>query len=112
MLFLFIQMKNVSEFCFPGDKLEPLYAPIRHKLANALNNWHPSDSSAKVILQPWVNVFKAGHMEGFLVKNIVPKLELCMQEFVINPHQQILGKCFFFFFIICERLSSFPIYKR
>lgn len=29
-------------------------------------------------------------MEGFLVKNIVPKLELCMQEFVINPHQQIL----------------------
>lgn len=73
-----------------GDKLEPLYAPIRHKLANALNNWHPSDSSAKVILQPWVNVFKAGHMEGFLVKNIVPKLELCMQEFVINPHQQIL----------------------
>ncbi|XP_014778583.1 tuftelin-interacting protein 11 [Octopus bimaculoides] len=73
-----------------GDKLEPLYAPIRHKLANALNKWHPSDSSAKVILQPWVSVFKPGHMEGFLVKNILPKIELCMQEFVINPHQQIL----------------------
>lgn len=90
----------------PGDKLEPLYAPIRHKLANALNNWHPSDSSAKVILQPWVNVFKAGHMEGFLVKNIVPKLELCMQEFVINPHQQILGKCFFFLLFVKGCLLS------
>lgn len=73
-----------------GDKLEPLYAPIRHKIASALTNWHPSDTSAKVILQPWVRVFKQGHMEAFLVKNIVPKLGLCMQEFVINPHQQIL----------------------
>ncbi|GAB1606956.1 tuftelin-interacting protein 11-like [Argonauta hians] len=73
-----------------GDKLEPLYAPIRHKLSNALHKWHPSDSSAKVILQPWVSVFKPGHMEGFLVKNILPKLELCMHELVINPHQQIL----------------------
>ncbi|KAL3882583.1 hypothetical protein ACJMK2_028913 [Sinanodonta woodiana] len=73
-----------------GDKLEPLYAPIRHKLANALTNWHPSDSSAKVILQPWSRVFKPGHMEAFLVKNILPKLAMCMQEFPINPHQQVL----------------------
>lgn len=73
------------------DKLEPLYAPIRHKIANALTNWHPSDASAKVILQPWVKVFKPGHLEAFLVKNILPKLAMCMQEFVINPHQQILG---------------------
>ncbi|XP_048777997.2 tuftelin-interacting protein 11-like [Ostrea edulis] len=72
------------------DKLEPLYAPIRHKIANALINWHPSDASAKVILQPWVRVFKPGHLEAFLVKNILPKLAMCMQEFVINPHQQIL----------------------
>lgn len=74
-----------------GDKLEPLYAPIRHKLANALNNWHPSDTSAKVILQPWMKVFKPGHSEAFLVKNILPKLAMCMQEFAINPNQQSLG---------------------
>ncbi|XP_060079683.1 tuftelin-interacting protein 11-like isoform X1 [Ylistrum balloti] len=73
-----------------GEKLEPLYAPIRHKLANALINWHPSDSSAKVILQPWMKVFKPGHTEAFLVKNILPKLAMCMTEFVINPHQQVL----------------------
>ncbi|XP_064606027.1 tuftelin-interacting protein 11-like [Liolophura sinensis] len=73
-----------------GDKLEPLYAPIRHKLANALINWHPSDVSAKLILQPWLKVFKPGHMEAFVVKNILPKLAMCMQEFMINPHQQVL----------------------
>ncbi|VDI18059.1 tuftelin-interacting protein 11 [Mytilus galloprovincialis] len=73
-----------------GDKLEPCYPPIRHKLANALTNWHPSDSSAKVILQPWLKVFKPGHTEAFLVKHILPKLGMCMQELVINPHQQML----------------------
>ncbi|KAL4232809.1 Tuftelin-interacting protein 11 [Mactra antiquata] len=73
-----------------GERLEPLFAPIRQKLGNALTNWHPSDSSAKVILKPWQGVFRDGHMEIFLRKNIVPKLELCLQEFPINPHQQTL----------------------
>ena len=57
-----------------GERLEPVYAPIRHKLANALKNWHPSDPSAKMILQPWEKVFKPGHMEAFVSKNILPKL--------------------------------------
>ena len=39
-----------------GQRLEPLYGPIRQKLASALTNWHPSDPSAKVILEPWVKV--------------------------------------------------------
>ena len=41
---------------FPGDHLEPLYAPIRFKLTSALTNWHPSDPSAKMILEPWTKV--------------------------------------------------------
>lgn len=73
-----------------GDKLEPLYAPIRHKIANALTNWHPSDASAKIILEPWHGVFRPGHMSAFLVKNILPKLELEMRGLAINPHQQYL----------------------
>lgn len=71
-----------------ADQLEPLYIPIRQKLANALTKWHPSDRSAKLILQPWAGVFNPNHMNVFLAKNIVPKLALCMQEFVINPLQQ------------------------
>ncbi len=75
----------------PGERLEPVYAPIRHKLANALKNWHPSDPSAKMILQPWQKVFKAGHLEAFVSKNILPKVGLALSEFVINPSHQQLG---------------------
>uniref|UniRef100_A0A9J7WVW3 Tuftelin-interacting protein 11 n=1 Tax=Cyprinus carpio carpio TaxID=630221 RepID=A0A9J7WVW3_CYPCA len=71
-------------------RLEPLYAPIRSKLAHALQRWHPSDSSARLILQPWKDVFTPGAWEAFMVKNIVPKLALCLGELVVNPHQQVL----------------------
>ncbi|XP_022257419.1 tuftelin-interacting protein 11-like, partial [Limulus polyphemus] len=73
-----------------GDRLEPLYAPIRHKLANALKNWHPSDCSAKLILEPWRKVFSLGTMQAFVVTNILPKLAMVLQNFIINPHQQHL----------------------
>ncbi|XP_056889929.1 tuftelin-interacting protein 11 [Takifugu flavidus] len=69
-------------------RLEPLYPPIRSKLANALQRWHPSDTSARLILQPWKDVFTPGAWEAFMVKNIIPKLALCLEELVINPHQQ------------------------
>ena len=49
-----------ENFCpFLGEHLEPLYQPIRFKLASALTNWHPSDPSAKMILQPWTKVLFA-----------------------------------------------------
>lgn len=38
------------------ERLEVLYGPIRYKMAMALNNWHPSDSSAHKILEPWLKV--------------------------------------------------------
>lgn len=105
------------------SRLEPLYPPIRSKLSNALQRWHPSDTSARLILQPWKDVFTPGAWEAFMVKNIIPKLgtyffvisigmkyiyffqsrpfsftccdisffpplALCLEELVINPHQQ------------------------
>lgn len=42
-----------------GDRLEILYVPIRHKLSVALTNWHPSDPSAKLIIEPWIQVFQS-----------------------------------------------------
>ncbi|XP_062872018.1 tuftelin-interacting protein 11 [Trichomycterus rosablanca] len=71
-------------------RLEPLYPPIRSKLANALQRWHPSDPSARLILQPWKDVFTPGAWEAFMVKNIVPKLALSLGELVVNPHQQVI----------------------
>ncbi|XKL59941.1 hypothetical protein PGB90_000957 [Kerria lacca] len=40
--------------------------------------------------QPWVGVFDHGEMDGFLVNNIVPKLQNVLQDFIINPRQQCL----------------------
>jgi len=73
-----------------GNRLEIVYPTIRNKLANALNNWHPSDRSAKLILLPWKDVFTRGSMQAFLVRNIVPKLESSISGLVINPHNQNL----------------------
>uniref|UniRef100_A0A1B6D3D3 G-patch domain-containing protein n=4 Tax=Clastoptera arizonana TaxID=38151 RepID=A0A1B6D3D3_9HEMI len=74
-----------------GKHLSTIIFPIiRHKLSSALVSWHPSDCSARLMLQPWVGVFSQGEMDGFLVNNIVPKLHQTLQEFVVNPHQQHL----------------------
>eukprot|EP00794_Sanderia_malayensis_P003562 gene3562-4067_t len=73
-----------------GARLEPLYPPIRQKLSAALTSWHPSDPSAKLILQPWTRVFSKGTMEAFLLRAIYPKLLTCMDNFTVNPHQQHL----------------------
>jgi tuftelin-interacting protein 11 len=72
------------------DQLEPLYAPIRHKISNALINWHPSDDSAKAILLPWHKVFSKASWDTFMINNILPKLKICLNEFKVNPRQQEL----------------------
>ncbi|XP_076181741.1 septin interacting protein 1 isoform X2 [Ptiloglossa arizonensis] len=75
------------------NRLDTLIYPIiRRKLGSALGGWHPSDRSARLMLQPWANVFAKGDMEAFLVKNIIPKLQIALSEFVINPHQQHLDQ--------------------
>lgn len=63
-----------------GNDLEVLYGSIRHKLAVALNNWHPSDSSAHKILEPWIKV------------TIFPVIAMCMY---VHLHcVNILFRCF------------------
>ncbi|KAJ8960382.1 hypothetical protein NQ314_006072 [Rhamnusium bicolor] len=67
-----------------------IYPIIQEKLGTALSNWHPSDRSAKLMLQPWQRALSQGAFVAFLLKHIVPKLQICMQSLVINPHQQHL----------------------
>uniref|UniRef100_A0A915I3X5 G-patch domain-containing protein n=1 Tax=Romanomermis culicivorax TaxID=13658 RepID=A0A915I3X5_ROMCU len=73
-----------------GDRLQPVYGPIRHKLSRALSLWSPSDHSAKKILQPWCGIFASGTMECFLVQNILPKLESTLANFHVNPANQVM----------------------
>lgn len=69
---------------------DTIYPIIQEKLGTALTSWHPSDKSAKIMLKPWQRVLPDGQFVVFLVKHIVPKLQLCIQNLPINPHQQHL----------------------
>jgi tuftelin-interacting protein 11 len=69
-----------------------IYPIIRRKLGSALGAWHPSDRSARLMLQPWAPVFAKTDMDAFLVKNVIPKLQIALSELVINPHQQHLDQ--------------------
>ena len=64
------------------DGLQPVYIPIRQKLMNALQHWHPSDGSAQAILSPWHNVFDEPSWDQVMVRCIVPKLLYVMQVLV------------------------------
>ncbi|KRX57019.1 Tuftelin-interacting protein 11 [Trichinella sp. T9] len=75
---------------FLGDRLQPLYSSIRAKLGRALTHWNPSDRSAKWMLMPWKGVFTPSSMSGFLARHVVPKLELCLVNFVVDPSNQCL----------------------
>ena len=70
------------------DRIASFYPTIRLKLGNALAQWHPSDPSAKLILEPWVNVFETNQLDIFLVKFILPKLAFSLQQMEINPNNQ------------------------
>ena len=101
-----------------ANRLESLYPQIRQKFGAALLNWHPSDPSAKVILEPWIKVFSKGTMEAFLLRTIYPKLEQCIIDFQINPHQQDLRKLLQFTFkisivyypIVCDLIYTLTIH--
>ncbi|XP_055379295.1 septin-interacting protein 1 [Condylostylus longicornis] len=72
-----------------GHKMEEFIFPtIREKLGNALTAWLPNDRSARAMLQPWREAFKSAEMEAFIVQHIIPKLQLVLNELVINPLQQ------------------------
>ncbi|XP_076047083.1 septin interacting protein 1 [Oratosquilla oratoria] len=72
------------------DRLQIVYPVIRQKLASALVQWHPSDRSAKMVLQPWKGVFLDTSLAALIQMSIQPKLEICLNEMLITPHNQNL----------------------
>jgi len=90
--------------CIAENRLEPVYPTIRYKLANALKSWHPSDLSAHMILEPWVDVFPPGVMEAFVSRTILPQLSYCLQLMVINPNNQDIRECCSMWCMSCDQV--------
>lgn len=67
---------------------DSIFITIRRKLSQALVAWHPSDSSARLILEPWKHVFSPETWDSFMATNILMKLSEIMSKFIINPCDQ------------------------
>lgn len=62
-----------------GSKMkETVYPVIMDKLSSALVSWSPSDRSARAIISPWCGVFPDAGFQNFLLKNIIPKLQVAL----------------------------------
>ncbi|GMT08439.1 hypothetical protein PENTCL1PPCAC_30613 [Pristionchus entomophagus] len=77
-----------------GDRLLPVFAPIRQKLAKALKKWTSTDNSALLILSPWRDVWTPATMSTFVQHNIVPKLREGLLQMNLDPSRNALYKEF------------------
>ncbi|KAH7616331.1 putative Septin and tuftelin-interacting protein 1-like protein 1 [Nannochloris sp. 'desiccata'] len=73
-----------------GSQLSELWPTVRFKFKTALEQWHPADESARMLLAPWKSVFGEREWEALLCRAVIPKLEDAMVEFQVNPAAQDL----------------------
>ncbi|KAL6616168.1 hypothetical protein ACP70R_038438 [Stipagrostis hirtigluma subsp. patula] len=72
--------------------IETLCHSVRYKLSRVLHAWRAHDASAHAMLFPWKNLFDPASWEDLMVRYIIPKLKMALQEFQINPADQKLDQ--------------------
>lgn len=75
-----------------GQRIDTLCHSIRYKLSSVLHVWQAHDASAYAVLSPWKDVFDPASWEDLIVRYIIPKLKMALQEFQINPASQKLDQ--------------------
>lgn len=90
---------------FMNDQMNTfIYPIIRRKFRSALDTWHPSDNTARIVLEPWSQVFKKHDMDTLLVQSILPKLKIALLQLIINPCKQNLEQWYW----ICDWSDLIP----
>lgn len=75
-----------------GEDMDSLYPEIRLALANALNQWHPSDLSVCTLVAPWRSMWGEHDYAKFTHRYVIRKLIRCLhREFEVNPRNQSLA---------------------
>ncbi|KAL4639210.1 hypothetical protein ACB092_03G201200 [Castanea dentata] len=70
--------------------VHPWLQYLGHKLEGIFETIRFNDEFAYTLLAPWKTVFDSASWERLMVRSIVPKLQLILQEFEINPTNQKL----------------------
>lgn len=68
-----------------GAKLSVVYPDIRRKISKRLGEWHPSDSTGRALLMPWIDIFDRSSLDNLVVRSIIPKLIVSIRGMPIDP---------------------------
>uniref|UniRef100_A0ACD5XNJ4 Uncharacterized protein n=1 Tax=Avena sativa TaxID=4498 RepID=A0ACD5XNJ4_AVESA len=76
------------------NRTDTLCHSVRYKLSTGvLRSWQAHEPSAYAALSPWKGVFDPASWEAMIVRHIVPKLKLALDELQISPaidyHQEL-----------------------
>lgn len=71
----------------PLVDLSSLWPVLTRKLKIALQDWHPQDPSAKIVLEPWKDVL-GDEWDKIMIRSILPKLLYVLREMPLHPSVQ------------------------